>query len=38
MTTQVTLLNGSRHKVRSYLDTDLLLRLDDLYAYYHKQW
>lgn len=36
MTTQVTLLNDSRHRVRSSLDTDLLLRYDDLYAYYHK--
>ena len=38
MTTQVKLLNGSRHQVHFSLDTDLLLRLDDLYAYYHKLW
>ena len=35
MTIEVTLLNGSRHQL---LDNDLLIRLDDLYAYYHKQW
>ena len=35
MPLEVTLLNGSRHKL---LDDDLLIRLDDLYAYYHKQW
>ena len=36
----MTLLNGSssRTQVRSSLDGDLLRRLDDLYAYYHKQW
>ena len=40
MSTAVTLLNGSssRTQVRSSLDGDLLHRLDDLYAYYHKQW
>ena len=36
MSTPVTLLNGARH--RASLDADLLFRLDDLYAYYHKQW
>ena len=35
MPLEVTLLNGSRHQL---LDDDLLIRLDDLYAYYHKQW
>ena len=35
MTIEVTLLNGSRHQLP---DNDLLIRLDDLYAYYHKQW
>ena len=40
MSAAVTLLNGSssRVQVRSSLDADLLRRLDDLYAYYHKQW
>ena len=40
MSTVVTLLNGSssRTRVRSSLDADSLRRLDDLYAYYHKQW
>ena len=36
MSTPVTLLNGARH--RSSLDADVLFRLDDLYATYHKQW
>ena len=40
MSTAVTLLNrtSSRTQVRSSLGEDLLRRLDDLYAYYHKQW
>ena len=40
MSTAVTLLNGSssRTRVRSSIDADSLRRLDDLYAYYHKQW
>ena len=40
MSTVVTLLNGSssRTHVRSSLDADSLHRMDDLYAYYHKQW
>ena len=40
MSTVVTLHNrsSSRTQVRSSLDADLLRRLDDLYAYYHKQW
>ena len=40
MSTAVTLLNGSssRTQVRSSLGEDSLRRLDDLYAYYHKQW
>ena len=40
MSTVVTLLNSSssRTRVRSSLDGDTLRRLDDLYAYYHKQW
>ena len=39
MSTAVTLLNGSssQTQVRSSLDGDLQHRLDDLYAYYHKQ-
>ena len=39
MSTAVTLLNGSssRTRVRSSIDADSLRRLDDLYAYYHKQ-
>ena len=39
MSIAVTLLNGSssQTQVRSSLDGDLLRRLDDLYAYYHKQ-
>ena len=40
MSTAVTLLNGSssQTQVRSSLDGDLMRRLDDLYAYYHRQW
>ena len=40
MSTAVTLLNGSssQTQIRLSLDVDLLRRLDDLYAYYHKQW
>ena len=40
MSTAVTLLNVSSSQIqeRSSLDGDLLRRLDDLYAHYHKQW
>ena len=36
--TPVSLLNGSYSKYADKLDPDLLLRLDGLYSYYHRQW
>ena len=38
MSTPVSLLNGSYSKYADKIDPDLLLRLDGLYAYYHRQW
>ena len=38
MSTPVSLLNGSYGKYADKLEPDLLLRLDGLYAYYHRQW
>ena len=38
MSTPVSFLNGSYGKYADKIDPDLLLRLDGLYAYYHRQW